>query len=123
VGTPVDLIEAVMRGVDMFDCIIPTKMAQQGYAYTFDGLVRISRAVFQLDEAPLEPGCDCTTCVGYPKGYLNHLFKSDSALGRRMLSVHNVRYYQRLMQTLRAGILAGHYAETRRTLLERLGAK
>lgn len=122
VGTPIDLVEAVRRGVDMFDCIIPTKMAQQGYAYTFDGLVRVPRAVFQLDESRLEPGCDCTTCAKYPKAYLHHLFKGQSALGPRLLSVHNVRMYQRLMQTMRRAVLEGRFDAVHRELVERLSA-
>ena len=122
VGTPLDLVEAVRRGVDMFDCIIPTKMAQQGYAHTFDGLVRVSRQVFQQEEAVLEPGCDCSTCARYPKAYLNHLFKCDSALGSRLLSVHNVRMYQRLMQKMRRAILDGQFDAVHREMVERLAA-
>jgi queuine tRNA-ribosyltransferase len=120
VGTPVDLLEAVRRGVDMFDCIIPTKMAQQGYAYTFDGLVRVSREVFRHDETALEEGCDCATCARYPKAYLNHLFKGGSALGSRLLSVHNVRLYQRLMHRMRQAIHAGQFDAVQRELLARL---
>jgi queuine tRNA-ribosyltransferase len=104
----------------MFDCIIPTKMAQQGYAYTFDGLVRVSREVFRHDETRLEPGCDCPTCARYPKAYLNHLFKGGSALGSRLLSVHNVRMYQRLMHAIRRAILEGRFDAVHRELLARL---
>ncbi|RJS18757.1 tRNA guanosine(34) transglycosylase Tgt [Corallococcus sp. H22C18031201] len=116
VGTPTDLIEAVLRGVDMFDCIIPTKMAQQGYAYTFQGLVRITRSVFQLSDEPLDATCDCYVCKGYTRGYLQHLMRGKHHLGSRMLSVHNVRHYQLLMARLRAGILQGTYAEVAREL-------
>ena len=116
VGTPMDLVEAVMRGVDMFDCIIPTKMAQQGYAYTFGGLVRITRMVYRLDDSPLDPACDCLICKRYTRGYLQHLMRGKHHLGSRMLSIHNVRHYQLLMGRLRAAILQGSYAQAYREL-------
>jgi queuine tRNA-ribosyltransferase len=122
VGTPMDLVEAVMRGVDMFDCIIPTKMAQQGYAYTFEGLVRITRMVFRLDDAPLDAACDCYVCKGYTRGYLHHLMRGKHHLGSRMLSIHNVRHYQLLMGRLRAAILQGTYAQAYRELKSAIAA-
>jgi len=116
VGTPMDLVEAVMRGVDMFDCIIPTKMAQQGYAYTFQGLVRITRMVYRLDDSPLDAACDCYVCKRYTRGYLQHLMRGKHHLGSRMLSIHNVRHYQLLMGRLREAILKGSYAQVYREL-------
>ena len=116
VGTPTDLLEAVLRGVDMFDCIIPTKMAQQGYAYTFQGLVRITRQVFRLSDEPLDATCDCYVCKRYTRGYLQHLMRGKHHLGSRMLSIHNVRHYQLLMARLRAAILQGSYAPAYREL-------
>ena len=116
VGTPMDLVEAVMRGVDMFDCIIPTKMAQQGYAYTFQGLVRITRMVYRLDDSPLDAACDCYVCKRYTRGYLQHLMRGKHHLGSRMLSIHNVRHYQLLMGKLREAILQGSYAQVYREL-------
>jgi queuine tRNA-ribosyltransferase len=116
VGTPMDLVEAVMRGVDMFDCIIPTKMAQQGYAYTFQGLVRITRMVYRLDDSPLDPACDCLICKKYTRGYLQHLMRGKHHLGSRMLSIHNVRHFQLLMGRLREAILQGSYAQVYREL-------
>jgi queuine tRNA-ribosyltransferase len=116
VGTPMDLVEAVMRGVDMFDCIIPTKMAQQGYAYTFQGLVRITRMVYRLDDTPLDPACDCLVCRKYTRGYLQHLMRGKHHLGSRMLSIHNVRHFQLLMGRLRQAILEGRYAQAYREL-------
>ena len=111
VGTPMDLVEAVMRGVDMFDCIIPTKMAQQGYAYTFQGLVRITRMIYRLDDSPLDSACDCYVCKRYTRGYLQHLMRGKHHLGSRMLSIHNVRHFQLLMGRLREAILQGRYAQ------------
>jgi queuine tRNA-ribosyltransferase len=116
VGTPTDLIEAVLRGVDMFDCIIPTKMAQQGYAYTFQGLVRITRTAYRLDDAPLDAECDCYVCKRYTRGYLQHLMRGKHHLGSRFLSVHNVRHYQKLMGRIRDGILQGTYDQVAREL-------
>jgi queuine tRNA-ribosyltransferase len=116
VGTPMDLVEAVRRGVDMFDCIIPTKMAQQGYAYTFQGLVRITRMVYRLDDSPLDPACDCLICKRYTRGYLQHLMRGKHHLGSRMLSIHNVRHFQLLMGRLREAILQGSYAQVYREL-------
>ena len=120
VGTPIDLVEAVRRGVDMFDCIIPTKMAQQGYAYTFQGLVRVTRKIFQLSDEPLDPTCDCSTCTTYSRGYLNHILKATTTLGPRLLGVHNLRHYQVLMRRMRAAILEGRFEPLYRELREAL---
>jgi queuine tRNA-ribosyltransferase len=122
VGTPVDLLEAVRRGVDMFDCIIPTKMAQQGYAYTFQGLMRVTRQVYRLDDKPIEEGCDCPTCARYSRGYLNHLMKGKHTIGSRYLSVHNLRHYQVLMGRIRESILAGTFDSLYRELKSVLDA-
>ncbi|MCI0672937.1 MAG: tRNA guanosine(34) transglycosylase Tgt [Myxococcaceae bacterium] len=109
VGTPTDLLECVRRGVDMFDCIIPTKMAQQGYAYTFQGLVRVTRQVFRLSEEPLDATCDCAVCQRFSRGYLQHLMRGGHHQGARLLAVHNVRHYQMLTARMREAILAGTF--------------
>ena len=116
VGTPTDLLEAVLRGVDMFDCIIPTKMAQQGYAYTFQGLVRITRQVFRLSDEPLDATCDCFVCKRYSRGYLHHLMSGKHHTGSRLMSVHNVHHYQQLTWRMRDAILRGSYAQAYREL-------
>ncbi|HVE85363.1 MAG TPA: tRNA guanosine(34) transglycosylase Tgt [Myxococcales bacterium] len=123
VGTPVDLVECVRRGVDMFDCIIPTKMAQQGYAYTFGGLLRITRSVFRHADGPLDPACDCAVCTRFGRGYLHHLAHGKHSLAPRLLALHNVRHYQLLTARLREAILAGRYAETAAELLAGLSNK
>src|SRR5262249_8940903 len=110
VGTPLDLVEAVERGVDMFDCIIPTKMAQQGYAYTFQGLVRISRMAHRLEGAGLDPPGDGVACTGPGRASGHHLMRGKHALGSRLLSIHNLRHYQVLMGRMREAILAGRFA-------------
>ena len=109
VGTPNDLLDCVRRGVDMFDCILPTKMAQQGYAYTFQGLLRTTRSVFQVDERPLDPTCSCFTCTRYSRGYLHHLLRGSHALGARLLAIHNVTHYQVLMSRMRQAIHSGTF--------------
>ncbi len=122
VGTPIDLIEAVRRGVDMFDCIIPTKMAQQAYAYTFSGIVRITRQVYRLSEEPLDPECDCSVCRRFSRAYLHHLMKGKHQLGSRMIGLHNLRHYQLLMGRMREAIIDGRfeslYAEMRERLVQ-----
>lgn len=110
VGTPLDLVEAVEQGIDMFDCIIPTKMAQQGYAYTFQGLLRITRMAHRLEEIPLDPTCDCFACRRHGRAYVHHLMRGKHALGSRLLSIHNLRHYQVLMSRMREAILAGRLA-------------
>ncbi len=110
VGTPLDLLEGVRRGIDMFDCIIPTKMAQQGYAYTFQGLVRVTRQVFRLSDEPLDATCDCEVCKRYSRGYLLHLMKGKHTLGSRFISIHNLRHFHTLMRRMRQAILAGAFA-------------
>lgn len=109
VGTPNDLLDCVRRGIDMFDCIIPTKMAQQGYAYTFTGLLRVTRSVFRLDDGPIDPSCHCFVCTRYTRGYLHHLMRGTHALGARLLAIHNVTHYQVLMKKMRAAIQQGTF--------------
>lgn len=123
VGTPVDLVESVHRGVDMFDCIIPGKMAQQGYAYTFEGQLRISRAEYRLSDAPLDATCLCPVCRRYSRAYLRHLAQGSHALAARLLTVHNLWHYQALMARMRLAILEGRWQSEYETLVERLGPR
>jgi queuine tRNA-ribosyltransferase len=123
VGTPIDILECVRRGVDMFDCIIPTKMAQQGYAYTFQGLVRSTRQAFRLSDEPLDSQCSCGVCARFSRGYLQHLMRGKHSLGARLLAIHNVWHYQLLTQRIRAAILAGTYDQTYRELKDALSSR
>lgn len=123
VGTPIDLVECVHRGVDMFDCIIPPKMAQQGYAYTFEGQLRISKHEFRFDERPLDESCDCLACRRYTRAYVRHLTQGGHHLGTRLLAVHNLRHYQLLMRRMREAIIAGRWDAEHRELVERLSPK
>jgi len=120
VGTPTDLMEAVKRGVDMFDCILPGKMAQQGYSYTFNGIVRLARVKYQRDERPIEEGCDCRTCAQFSRGYLHHLLRVEQVQATRLVSIHNVRHYLRLMERMRGAILEGTFEQLYDSLIHKL---
>jgi queuine tRNA-ribosyltransferase len=121
VGRPIDLIEGVLRGVDLFDCVMPTRNARNATAFTSTGVVKLRNARHQRDQSPLDPACDCATCTGFSRGYLRHLFLSGEMLGPMLLSLHNVAYYQRLMRELREAILAGRSAGFRRAHLAASG--
>ncbi len=105
VGTPLDLLEAVHRGVDMFDCIIPTKVAQRGGAFTSRGFLQLRRGVYKFQDTPLDPECGCLTCRRYSRAYIHHLTKSGEPLGWQLLGYHNLWFYQQLMREIRASIL------------------
>ena len=120
VGTPIDLLEAVHRGVDMFDCIIPAAHSQQGVAYTSLGRLRLGRGVFKFADEPIDPACDCYTCRNFSKAYIHHLHKASESLGWNLTAVHNLRFYHRLMARMRAAILAGTFAAFYRSERERL---
>ena len=107
VGFPADLVAAVERGVDLFDCVAPTRGGRNGSAYTPEGTVNIRNAAYRTDDGPLDPSCDCETCTTYSRGYLRHLFVAGELLGLRLLSLHNVRYLIRLAAEMRAAIQRG----------------
>ena len=107
VGRPRDLVDAVAAGVDMFDCVMPTRNARNGTLFTSAGRVNIKRATFRRDERPLDPNCDCDTCRGYSRAYLRHLFLCGEILASRLNTVHNLTYYLGLMRRMREAIAAG----------------
>ncbi|HTR20934.1 MAG TPA: tRNA guanosine(34) transglycosylase Tgt [Gemmatimonadales bacterium] len=109
VGFPEDLVAAVERGVDLFDCVAPTRNGRNGSAFTPDGPVNIRNARFKTDAGPLDPTCDCETCTTFSRGYLRHLFAAEELLGLRLLSLHNVRYLIRLAREMRAAIETGQF--------------
>jgi queuine tRNA-ribosyltransferase len=109
VGSPEDLIEGVRRGVDMFDCVLPTRLARNGALFTPDGRVNITSARFATLDAPLDVECDCATCATFSAGYLHHLFRCGELLAHRLASIHNLRFLVRLMERARAAILAGTF--------------
>ena len=104
VGTPEDLVEAVRRGVDMFDCVLPTRNARNGWLFTHDGQVKIRNSRYRTDIGPIDADCDCYTCRNYSRAYLRHLQECNEILGARLASVHNLHYYQSLMRGLRQAI-------------------
>ena len=110
VGTPPDLLQAMLAGIDMFDCILPTHLGWQGTAFTSTGRVRLTRAPNALSDEPLDAACPCATCAGFSRAYLHHLFKCSEPLGPRLVSRHNLHHYHALMTEARAQIAAGTYA-------------
>jgi queuine tRNA-ribosyltransferase len=121
VGQPRDIVEAVAAGIDMFDCVLPTRCGRTGLAYTFAGLVRIKNARYAGEEAPLEEGCPCVACR-HATGYIRHLFLAGEMLGPILASIHNLTFYQRLVRTLRESIQSGRFAAVRAELLSRFTA-
>ena len=104
VGKPEDIVEAVRRGVDMFDCVMPTRNARNGHYFTTFGAVKIKNAVHRFDQSPLDSECDCYTCQNFSRAYLHHLFKCNEMLSAQLGTIHNLRYYQRLMADIRQSI-------------------
>lgn len=111
VGTPEDIIEAVERGVDMFDCVMPTRNARNGYLFTTFGTLRIKNAKYKLDDSPIDPKCNCYTCRNFSRAYLNHLFKAKELTYFRLASIHNLHYYLNLVREIREAILEGRFKE------------
>jgi queuine tRNA-ribosyltransferase len=111
VGTPVDIAEGVMRGIDMFDCVIPTRHARNGQLYTSRGKIKFRHAKYRADTSAPDPECDCYTCSNYSLSYLRHLVKCGEILGPRLATIHNIHYYQKLMADIRAAIEAGRMAD------------
>ena len=107
VGKPEDIIEAVCRGVDMFDCVMPTRNARNGHLFTSEGIVRIKNSIYRNDQRPLDPHCVCYTCQHYSRAYLHHLYRAKEILSARLNSLHNLHYYQDLMASLRRAIEQG----------------
>lgn len=109
VGFPEDLVEGVRRGVDLFDCVAPTRMGRNGAAFTHDGRLNIKRAEFRADRRPLDADCDCACCTRFSRAYVRHLFLADEILGLRLLSLHNVHFLVSLMREARAALLGGTF--------------
>lgn len=124
VGTPEDLVEAVRRGVDMFDCVLPTRNARNAHLFTSSGIVRLRNARYRADTGPVDERCDCYTCRNYSRAYLAHLDRCNEILGAHLNTVHNLHYYQRLMAGLRKAIednemecfLAGFYTKRKQSV-------
>ena len=110
VGKPEDIVAAVARGIDMFDCVIPTRHARNGHLFTSLGVVNIRNSVHHADLGPLDPACSCYTCRNYSRSYLRHLDRCNEILGSRLNTIHNLHFYLDLMRTVRAAIAAGRFS-------------
>jgi len=119
VGDPIDIIENVIRGVDIFDCVSPTRLARHGHFYTMDGKMNVKNAKYKEDFTSLEKECDCYTCKHYTKAYIHHLIKCEETLGQRLLSIHNIRYLIRLTEELRKAIKNDNILEYRYNFIKR----
>ena len=120
VGRPEDIIAGVLRGIDMFDCVMPTRNARNGYLFTSRGVLKIRNARYQQDTSPIDPECDCETCLNYSRAYVKHLERCNEILGARLMTIHNLRFYQNLMQGLRDAIGAGKFESFVSAYLEKL---
>ena len=123
VGTPEDLVENVARGVDMFDCVMPTRNARNGTLFTSFGKINIKSARFATDRAPVDPQCNCYACQNYSRAYLSHLYRAGELTFFRLASLHNLHYYLNLMKQIRAAIKDGKFAEFRREFYAKRQAK
>jgi queuine tRNA-ribosyltransferase len=107
VGRPQDIVAAVLRGIDLFDCVIPTRHARNGHLFTAGGVINIRNAVHQDDLGPIDATCDCYTCRNYTRSYLRHLDRCNEILGSRLNTLHNLHFYFGLMRALRTALAAG----------------
>jgi queuine tRNA-ribosyltransferase len=117
VGTPVDFLESIARGADMFDCVNPTRYGRNGAAFTSTGLCVVRNAKYQRDERPLEAGCGCYTCRHFTRSYLRHLLNAEEMLGPQLLSIHNVTFFVQLVKTIREKIREGRFLEFKKNFL------
>ncbi len=120
-GTPKQMVELIARGVDMMDCVLPTRLARNGTAFTGEGTLNLKNAPFARDERPIEPGCTCYACTNFARAYIRHLVKAEEILGLRLVSIHNLHFYVGLARRARAAILDGTFDEFRREVVTRLG--
>jgi queuine tRNA-ribosyltransferase len=117
VGYPQDIVAAVARGVDMFDCVMPTRHARNGHLFTSAGIINIRNAAWQRDTGPVDPACGCDTCRRHSRAYLRHLDRCNEVLGVRLATLHNLHFYLELMRRIRAAIAAGAFAALAREVL------
>lgn len=118
VGTPANILEGVERGVDFFDCVYPTRNGRHGHVYTNHGKMNLFNAKFELDDSPIEEGCQCPACRSYSRGYIRHLLKAKEMLGMRLCVLHNLYFYNTMMEEIRAAIEAGEYKSYKEKKLE-----
>lgn len=121
VGRPEDIVDGIAAGIDMFDCVMPTRNARNGHLFTSEGVINIRNARYTRDLAPIDPVCDCYTCRHYTRAYLRHLDRAGEILGARLNTIHNLHYYQSVMKGARVAIEAGRFAEYRQSVRTRRG--
>ncbi len=123
VGMPEDILAAIGYGMDMFDCVIPTRYARSASVFTVRGRIRLTNRRFRRDSYPIDPSCDCTACAeGFSRAYLHHLFAANEVLSAILCSIHNVRFYQRLVKRARRAIKEGRFDSFQREFLAEYGA-
>ncbi len=120
VGRPENILEAIERGIDMFDCVMPTRNARNAYLFTWEGVVTISNAVYKEDFSPVDSTCDCYTCRNFSRAYLRHLFKANELLALTLATIHNLHFYLRLVKTARKKIIAGEFKEWKNSIVGKL---
>ena len=118
VGTPANILEAVDRGVDFFDCVYPSRNGRHGHVYTNHGKLNLFNARFELDDKPIEEGCQCPACRSYSRAYIRHLLKAKEMLGMRLCVLHNLYFYNTMMEEIRDAIEAGRYKEYKKWKLD-----
>ena len=123
VGTPGNIIEGVARGVDFFDCVMPARNGRQGHLFTWSGIINIKNEKYVRDEQPIDPMCDCPVCRRYTRAYIRHLFKAEEMLAMRLAVMHNLYFYNTLMERIRAAIEAGEYDAFRREFSTKLDTR
>lgn len=123
VGTPANILEGVERGVDFFDCVYPTRNGRHGHVYTNQGKLNLFNARFELDDRPIEEGCQCPACRSYSRGYIRHLLKAKEMLGMRLCVLHNLYFYNTMMEEIRAAIEAGEFKEYKKKKLEGMNSR
>ena len=118
VGTPANILEGVERGIDFFDCVYPTRNGRHGHLYTGRGKINLFNAKYELDHRPIEEGCQCPACKRYSRAYIRHLLKAKEMLGMRLCVLHNLYFYNTMMQEIRDALEAGNFAGYKRQKLE-----
>lgn len=123
VGTPVNILEAVERGVDLFDCVMPSRNARHGHIFTSKGIINVMNLKYETDTSPIDENCNCPTCKNFSKGYLRHLLKANEMLGQRLLVMHNLYFYNNLLEEIRLALDNGTFAQYKKEKIEILGRR
>ena len=123
VGTPTNILEAVERGVDFFDCVYPTRNGRHGHVYTNEGKRNLFNKKYEMDERPIEEGCNCPACRSYSRAYIRHLLKAGEMLGMRLCVLHNLYFYNKMMEEIRQAIDGGYFAEYKKDKVEAFSNK